>query len=142
MYETRDMTNIPVIVVANKIDLVAAKNYVPPPVPPPPRQHHHQRDHHQHHHPVPAPESGNHLTVAGCSNILAISPLISLNGALTNGSGGHPHAHHPPEVGTFRDRKEISHLVTIFMNLIFGRKVSGNTSILKLWTTFRPKATT
>ena len=30
MYETRDMTNIPVIVVANKIDLVASKNYIPP----------------------------------------------------------------------------------------------------------------
>ena len=31
MYESRDMTNIPVIVVANKMDLVASKNYQPPP---------------------------------------------------------------------------------------------------------------
>jgi hypothetical protein len=56
-------------------------------------------------------ESGNHLTVAGCSNILALSPLISLNGALTNGTGNH--SHHQPEVGQIRDRKEISHLVSM-----------------------------
>ena len=53
MYETRDMTNIPVIVVANKIDLVASKNYIPPQPQPQPQpqqpsrhHHHHQRDHH------------------------------------------------------------------------------------------------
>ena len=112
MYETRDMTNIPVIVVANKIDLVAAKNYVPPPVQPPRPHHHHHHQHHHHHHPAAPAESANHLSVAGCSNILALSPLISLNGALTNGSGGsHSHQPHPPEVGQIRDRKEISHMV-------------------------------
>jgi len=104
------MTNIPVIVVANKIDLVASKNYVPPPAQPPRPQHHHHhhQHHHQHHHHQA--ESGNHLSVAGCSNILTLSPLISLNGALTN---GHSHAHPPPpaDFGQIRDRKEISHLV-------------------------------
>ena len=121
MYESRDMTNIPVIVIANKIDLVASKNYVPPQVqaPPPPQQqlhqsrhHHHHHHHHQrdHHHSGGPSESGNHLTVAGCSNILALSPLISLNGALTNGSGT-GNSHHPPDAGHVRDRKEISHLV-------------------------------
>ena len=101
------MTNIPVIVVANKIDLVASKNYVPPPVQQPRPQHHHHH-HHHHHHIATSGESANHLSVAGCSNMLALSPLISLNGALTNGSGSH---HQQPEIVQIRDRKEISHLV-------------------------------
>ena len=107
MYETRDMTNIPVIVVANKIDLVASKNYVPPPVQQPRPQHHHH--HHHHHHHIASGESANHLSVAGCSNMMALSPLISLNGALTNGGGGSHHQQ--PETVQIRDRKEISHLV-------------------------------
>ena len=101
------MTNIPVIVVANKIDLVASKNYLPPPVQQPRPQHHHHH-HHHHHHIATSGESANHLSVAGCSNMLALSPLISLNGALTNGSGSH---HQQPEIVQIRDRKEISHLV-------------------------------
>jgi hypothetical protein len=49
---------------------------------------------------------------------------ISLNGALTNGSGGGSHSHHQPEAVQIRDRKEISHLVNHCSKLSMKKAVS------------------
>lgn len=78
------MTNIPVIVVANKVDLVAAKNYVPPQQPRPSQHVNHHNHHHHHHHNHPHHAQNQH----DAGNNLGVQPslLHSSNGAVANGS--------------------------------------------------------
>ena len=80
MLESKDMTNVPVIVVANKIDLVATKNYLVPLQQPKGSQQHFYIQHSQQ-----QSETGNHLVSGGLTNALS-STLLSVNGTLANGA--------------------------------------------------------
>lgn len=79
MLESKDMTNVPVIVVANKVDLVATKNYVAPLHPKVSQQHFYIQ------HLQQQAETGNNLVSGGLTNALS-STLLSVNGTLANGA--------------------------------------------------------